>query len=60
MDGDSITFPGPLMSLPFSQSAMKDAIERTEVYEYVRSLTSGLAQPNFQVGISVLLFIYTP
>ncbi|KAK2849816.1 hypothetical protein Q7C36_008599 [Tachysurus vachellii] len=36
-------------SLPFSQSAMKDAIERTEVYEYVRSLTSGLAQPNFQI-----------
>ncbi|KAK3543311.1 hypothetical protein QTP70_014029 [Hemibagrus guttatus] len=36
-------------SLPVSQSAMRDAIERTEVYEYVCSLTSGLAQPNFQI-----------
>lgn len=27
-------------------------MERTEVYEYVLSLTSGVGQPDFQVGIS--------
>ncbi|KAK3521034.1 hypothetical protein QTP86_007663 [Hemibagrus guttatus] len=36
-------------SLPISQSAMRQAIERTEVYEYVCSLTTGLPQPNFQI-----------
>ncbi|KAK3562168.1 hypothetical protein QTP86_030172 [Hemibagrus guttatus] len=36
-------------SLPISQSAMREAIERTEVYEYVCSLTTGLPQANFQI-----------
>ncbi|XP_053491622.1 uncharacterized protein LOC128614256 [Ictalurus furcatus] len=35
--------------LPVSQSALREAIEQTEVYEYVCSLTSGFAQPNFQI-----------
>ncbi|MCJ8739070.1 hypothetical protein PDJAM_G00043020 [Pangasius djambal] len=36
-------------SLPFGLTVLTAAIERTEVYEYVLSLTSGLAQPNFQI-----------
>ncbi|XP_058267370.1 protein kinase C-like 1 [Hemibagrus wyckioides] len=36
-------------SLPISQSAMREAIQRSEVYEYVCSLTTGLPQPNFQI-----------
>ncbi|KAK3520188.1 hypothetical protein QTP70_017926 [Hemibagrus guttatus] len=36
-------------SLPFGMTVLTAAIERTEVYEYVLSLTSGLAQPNFQM-----------
>ncbi|KAG7313694.1 hypothetical protein KOW79_000088, partial [Hemibagrus wyckioides] len=35
--------------LPFGMTVLTAAIERTEVYEYVLSLTSGLAQPNFQM-----------
>ncbi|KAK3552461.1 hypothetical protein QTP86_012180 [Hemibagrus guttatus] len=37
------------ISLPIRQSAIREAIERTEVYEYVCSLTTGLPQPNFQI-----------
>lgn len=44
------------ISLPDEVSAMKEAIERTEVYEYVLSLNSGCTQTNFQVGISLFLF----
>ncbi|KAG7328980.1 hypothetical protein KOW79_007154 [Hemibagrus wyckioides] len=36
-------------SLPIRQSAIREAIERTEVYEYICSLTTGLPQPNFQI-----------
>ncbi|KAK3539996.1 hypothetical protein QTP70_019628, partial [Hemibagrus guttatus] len=35
--------------VPFGMAVQIAAIERTEVYEYVLSLTSGLAQPNFQM-----------
>ncbi|XP_053472428.1 serine/threonine-protein kinase par-1-like isoform X2 [Ictalurus furcatus] len=35
--------------VPFGLTVLTSAIERTEVYEYVLSLTSGLAQPNFQI-----------
>ncbi|XP_047666559.1 fibroblast growth factor receptor-like isoform X1 [Tachysurus fulvidraco] len=34
--------------LGISQSAMREAIEKTEVYEYVCWLTTGFSQPNFQ------------
>ncbi|TSK87562.1 Serine/threonine-protein kinase pim-1 [Bagarius yarrelli] len=34
---------------PFGLSAMTPTVERTEVYEYVLSLTSGRAQPHFQM-----------
>ncbi|KAK3552299.1 hypothetical protein QTP86_009768 [Hemibagrus guttatus] len=36
-------------SLPFGMTVLTAAIERTEVYEYVLSLTSGPAQTNFQL-----------
>ncbi|XP_058241458.1 uncharacterized protein LOC131350349 [Hemibagrus wyckioides] len=36
-------------SLPIRQSAIREAIERMEVYEYICSLTTGLPQPNFQI-----------
>ncbi|TTB41853.1 Protein transport protein Sec16A [Bagarius yarrelli] len=39
---DSTTFP-------FGVKVLKEAIMRTETYEYVLSLTSGFAQPSFQV-----------
>ncbi|KAK3506373.1 hypothetical protein QTP70_018085, partial [Hemibagrus guttatus] len=35
-------------SLPETKSAMREVIERTEVYEYVLSLTSGFGQTHFQ------------
>ncbi|KAI4871367.1 hypothetical protein NFI96_001436 [Prochilodus magdalenae] len=34
---------------PFSEFATSEALERTEVYEYVLSLFSGFGQPDFQV-----------
>ncbi|XP_053489795.1 uncharacterized protein LOC128613188 isoform X3 [Ictalurus furcatus] len=34
--------------MPDSKSALREAIERTEVYEYVLSLTTGFGQPHFQ------------
>ncbi|KAK3508377.1 hypothetical protein QTP70_025792 [Hemibagrus guttatus] len=36
-------------SVPFGTEVMPESIERTETYEYVLSLTSGQAQPSFQV-----------
>lgn len=44
------------ISLPEGISAKREVIERTEVCEYVQSLTSGFIMPNFQVGISLFLF----
>ena len=35
---------------PFSEFATSEALERTEVYEYVLSLFSGFGQPDFQVS----------
>ncbi|XP_053467715.1 aurora kinase A-like [Ictalurus furcatus] len=35
--------------LPLETSAAREAIERSEVYEYVLFITSGCAQPNFQI-----------
>ncbi|XP_053342680.1 protein transport protein Sec16B-like isoform X1 [Clarias gariepinus] len=35
-------------SLPFEKPAIREAIERSEVYEYVLFMTSGFAQPSFQ------------
>ncbi|XP_053489832.1 uncharacterized protein LOC128613213 isoform X1 [Ictalurus furcatus] len=35
--------------LPFGKSAMREAFERTEVYEYALWLNSGFTQPNFQI-----------
>ncbi|KAK2821616.1 hypothetical protein Q7C36_020959 [Tachysurus vachellii] len=34
---------------PFGIKVLKEAIMRTETYEYVLSLTSGVAQPDFQI-----------
>lgn len=34
----------------------KELMERTEVYEYVLSLTSGIGQPRFQVSVPLSLF----
>ncbi|XP_046731420.1 serine/threonine-protein kinase pim-2-like isoform X1 [Silurus meridionalis] len=36
-------------SLPFGIKILNEAIYRTETYEYVLSLTSGLGQPDFQL-----------
>lgn len=37
---------------------LADAIKRTETYEYMLWLTSGLAQPSFQVGFFIYLFFF--
>ncbi|KAK3506358.1 hypothetical protein QTP70_029762, partial [Hemibagrus guttatus] len=49
-DGLNLKFFGPLMREPVTKSALREAIERTEVYEYMLFLTSGFGQPDFQMS----------
>ncbi|KAI5095446.1 protein transport protein Sec16A isoform X1 [Silurus meridionalis] len=47
-DGQNVPFPGPLMRIPTNHIISQEVLKRTEVYEYVLSLTSGFGQPHFQ------------